>query len=149
MLGKRQPNSSFLRDLVGYAIGGLAGAIASGWIVISIYPLPAIPDPRDHTGEALVFISSLAFLCGGFIGRRAFTPSSFADILRPTLKSGAVGIVLCWMIGLSAKESVTSLLLFGSGLVASGLFAFLFSRIFPSSRKPAAIERDGRNSSGQ
>ncbi|MFT4692519.1 MAG: hypothetical protein ACJASX_004341 [Limisphaerales bacterium] len=143
MVGKPQPNSPFLRDLVGYLIGGLAGAFASGWIIVSIYPLPAVPNPRDHTGEALVFISSLAFFCGGFIGRRAFTPLSYVDILRPTLKSAAVGIVFCLMTGLSTKESVTSLLFFGAGLVASGLIALLFSRVFPPAQKREAMEHGG------
>jgi hypothetical protein len=147
MVGKPQPNSPFLRDLVGYLIGGLAGAFASRWIIVSIYPLPAVPTiSLHHTGEALVFISSLAFFCGGFIGRRAFTPLSYVDILRPTLKSAAVGIVFCLMTGLSTKESVTSLLFFGAGLVASGLIALLFSRVFPPAQKREAMEHGGIDS---
>jgi len=53
--------SSLLRDVIGFLVGGLLAAIASGVVLVLFYPLPAVPDLHNHTGETLAMLVVLMF----------------------------------------------------------------------------------------
>src|SRR5438477_13074239 len=72
-------DSSLLRDVVGFVVGGLAAAVAAALIFLAFFPLPE-PKPTDHTREALGVLVLVVFFSGGFIGRRPFRAVFWSDL---------------------------------------------------------------------
>ena len=127
MLDVPDDTSAFGRDAAGFLLGGFIGAIASGGICILFLPLPAIPDPRDHSREALTVISTLTFIGAGFVGRRAFSPESVISIIRPAFISLAVLASFGLLVGLSFSEAIPFLGMHTVGLISSAFLSLLAS----------------------
>lgn len=66
-------HSSLIRHFAGFFLGALIASVTSALVFLALIPLPKTPDPRNHTGEALIILIPVVFVCGGFIGRRALT----------------------------------------------------------------------------
>jgi len=124
-------HSSLLRDVVGFLVGGLLAAVASGVVLVLIYPLPAVPDPRNHTGEALLMLVLVMFFCGGFIGRRGFSADFISDLWPSVITAFGAALFLCILAGLSFDEIAKMLGFATIGIVTSAAVSLLLQRWFP------------------
>lgn len=127
MLTPTDEGPSLRRELSEFALGAIGGSVTAGLLFLCFHPLPAEPDPRDHTREALLVIGLVSCFCGGFVGRRAFSPESWMAMMLPVGKSLLFGLLLCWMIGMPPAAAMEALSYLGAGLLASlatGLVAF-------------------------
>ncbi len=123
--------SSWLRDLVGFLVGGVSAAATSGVIVVSFYPLPATPDPHNHTGEALTVLVLILFSCGGFIGRRGFSADFISDILPSVITAFGIVLFLCVLPGWSFDEIAKMMGFASVGILVSAVVPLLLQRRFP------------------
>ena len=124
-------HSSLLRDVIGFLVGGLLAAVASGVVLVLFYPVTAMPDPHNHTGEALALLVFVMFFCGGFIGRRGFSADFVSDLWPSILTSFAIVLFLCILPGLDFYE-ITKMVGFASvGIIASAAASLLLQRWFP------------------
>ena len=124
-------HSSLARDVVGFLLGGIAGALAAALTFLAFFPLPE-PKPTDHTREALAVLVLVVFFCGGFVGRRAFSADFWSDFLPAVLISFAVVGFLCFLSGLSFSEAGPMIGFASVGIITSAVVLRLLSRRFPS-----------------
>jgi len=123
--------SSLVRDVVGFLVGGLVASVASGLTLLGFFPLPVEPDPRNHTGEALVILALVMFFCGGFIGRRAFSADFWSDLLPSVIGSYVASVLLCVIASLDFRETATMAGFVSVGIVTSAVVLLLLGRRFP------------------
>lgn len=101
-------------------------------LFITFLPLPPEQLPANHTGGALAVLVLVAFFCGGFIGRRAFSADSWSD-LRPSFIASYVVIgFLCLISNLDFAEAASMIGFASAGIVASALALLLLGRRFPA-----------------
>jgi len=124
-------HSSLLRDVLGFLVGGVLAAVASGVVLVLFYPLPAVPDPHNHTGEALAMLVLVMFFCGGFIGRRGFSADFISDLWPSVITAFGVTLFLCVLAGLSFDELAKMLGFATVGIVTSAAMSLLLQRWFP------------------
>ncbi len=124
-------HSSLLRDAIGFLVGGLVASVASGLTFVGFFPLPAEPDPRRHTGEALVILALVMFFCGGFIGRRAFSADFWSDLLPSVAGSYVASVLLCVIASLDFRETAAMVGFVSVGIAASAVVLLLLGRRFP------------------
>lgn len=122
--------TSLLRDLVGFIVGGLVAAVASALVFLAFFPLPE-PKPTDHTREALAVLVLVVFFCGGFIGRRVFSADFWSDLLPSVVTSYVVIGFLCLLSGLDFSESAPMIGFASAGIVTSAVVLLLLGRRFP------------------
>jgi hypothetical protein len=123
--------SSLLRDMVGFLVGGVVAALASSIILLVFFPLPPEPTGTDHTGEALVILAGVVFFCGGFIGRRAFSLDFWSDMLPSVFTSYFVMVFLCLTASLDLRESLIMIGFASVGIAASITTTLLLLYWFP------------------
>ena len=123
--------SSLLRDAVGFLAGGLVASVASSFALLAFFPLPAEPNPRNHTGEALVILALAMFFCGGFIGRRAFSADFWSDLFPSVIGSYVASVFLCLIASLDFRETATMIGFASVGIVISAVVLLLLGRRFP------------------
>jgi len=131
---------SFLRDLVGFLVGGIVAAVAAVWAAVLVsLALPAQGRRHDHTPEALMPLAVMFFV-GGLIGRRGISADYYSDVLRPVIGTYLVFGVLCLIgcfassvdnipIDLIALAAVLGVVT--SGVIASVVVSLLLLRLFP------------------
>jgi hypothetical protein len=95
------------------------------------YPLPAVPDPHNHTGEALALLVLVMFFCGGFIGRRGFSADFISDLWPSVITAFAIVLFLCILPGLSFDEIAKMVGFASVGIVTSAAASLLLQRWFP------------------
>ena len=122
---------SLLRDVIGFVSGGLIAAIASALVLLAFFPLPPEPDPRNHTGEALVLLCIAMFFCGGFIGRRGISAEYWSDLFPSVGGSFVASVVLCLVASLDLRETATMMGFAAVGIVSSAVALLLLGRRFP------------------
>ena len=120
-----------LRDIIGFIVGGLVAPAASALVFLAFFPLPPEPDPRNHTGEALVILCIAMFFFGGFIGRRGFSADFWSDLLPSVGGSFVASVILCLIAGLDLRESATMLIFASVGIVVGAVVVFLLGHRFP------------------
>jgi hypothetical protein len=130
-------NRPFLRDILGFLVGGLLAAAVSAVVFLASFPRPT-PSPTDHTGEALAILILLNFFCGGFIGRRAFSADFVSDLLISVCGSYAVMVFLCVLSSLDFVLIASMMGLASAGILPSAAVLFLLGQRFP--RKPESYE---------
>ena len=123
--------SSLLRDIVGFIVGGVTAAVASALILLAFFPLPPDPKPTDHTGEALAVLVLVTFFCGGFIGRRGFSADFWSDLFPSVIGSYVVIGFLCLISSLDFREATTMIGFASVGIVTSVVVSLLLLRWFP------------------
>ena len=123
--------SSLLRDVIGFVVGGLVASVASARVLLAFFPLPPEPDPRNHTGEALVILCIVMFFCGGFIGRRGLSADFWSDLLPSVGGSFVASVILCLSASLDLRETATMMGFASVGIVASAVAVLLLGRRFP------------------
>ena len=106
-------------------------AIASALVLLAFFPLPPEPNPRNHTGEALVILCIVMFFCGGFIGRRGFSADAWIDLLPSVGGSFVASVFLCVIASLDLRETATMMGFASVGIVASAVAVLLLGRRFP------------------
>lgn len=123
-------NRPLFRDIVGFLVGGLLAALLSAVVFLALFPLPP-PKPTDHTREALAMLVLVNFLCGAFIGRRAFSADFASQLLLSVGGSYTVMVLLCVMAGLDFLETTRMIGLASAGIIPSAVALFLLGRRFP------------------
>ena len=121
---------SLQRDAVGFLIGGLTGAIASGLAFLIFFPLPPL-TPTDHTRQALAVLTITMFFCGGFIGRRAFSADFWSDLLPSVTTSYVIIVFFCFTSGLDFGEAAPLIGLASIGIVTSVIALLVLGSRFP------------------
>jgi hypothetical protein len=124
-------HSSLLRDVLGFLVGGLVAAFSSGLVLVSFYPLPAVPDPHNHTGEALAILVVVMLFCGGFIGRRGFSADFVSDLWPTVLTAFGVVVFLCILPGLDFDEIAKMVGFASVGIITSAAITLLLQHWFP------------------
>lgn len=130
--------SSLLRDVIGFIVGSLVAPVASALVFLAFFPLPVEPDPRDHTGEALVILCIVMLVCGGFIGRRGFSADFWSDLLPSVGGSFVASVIVCLIASLDLRETATMMGFGAVGIVASAVVVLLLGHRFP--RKTESYE---------
>ena len=123
--------SSLLRDVVGFVVGGLTAAVAAALIFLAFFPLPSEPKRTDHTGEALAMLVLVMLFCGGFIGRRGFSADFISDLVPPVIGSYVAVIGLCVIAGLSLGELAPMVGFASVGIITSAVVSLALLRWFP------------------
>jgi hypothetical protein len=127
--------TSLLRDVIGFLVGGLVAGIASVLVFLAFVPLPPEPKPTDfspdYTGVALTILILVTFFCGGFIGRRAFSADFWSDLLPSVVTSYAVIGFLCLLEGLDMCEVAPMVGFSSAGIIISAIALIFLGRRFP------------------
>ncbi len=117
--------ASPIRDIVGFLLGGISGALSAGVVHEMLYPLPEVASPRDHTLEGLVIVVLTTFLAGGWIGSVGISVDFLSDFLAPIL----VPSLIIGFLGFVAQLDVSEILHFLGfslvGMAASVLVSLL------------------------
>jgi multisubunit Na+/H+ antiporter MnhB subunit len=116
--------------VIGFFGGGVIAAVAAALVFLAFFPLPE-PKPTDHTREALAVVVLVAFFCGGFIGRRAFSADFWSDLLPSVIGSYVVVGFLCLISSLDFSESAPMVGFVSAGIVSSAIVLLLLGRRFP------------------
>jgi hypothetical protein len=116
--------------VIGFFGGGVVAAVAGALVFLAFFPLPE-PKPTDHTREALAVAILVAFFCGGFIGRRAFSADFWSDLLPSVIGSYVVIGFLCLISSLDFSESAPMVGFVSVGIVSSAVALLLLGRRFP------------------
>lgn len=120
-------NRSLLRDIVGFSVGGLLASILSCVVFLIFFPLS--PDkPTDHSREALAMLAFGSFLCGAFIGRRAFTADFVSQMLPSLSVSYSVMLLLCFLASLDFSEIARIIGVASAGILPSAAALFLLGQ---------------------
>jgi len=131
--------TSLLRDVVGFIVGGLSAAVAAGVSLVSVFPLqPDEPGRPNYGPAALAMLAIVTFICGGFIGRRTFSADFWSDLLLPVIISYLVMGFLCLSAGLDFREASAMIGFASVGIVVSIALLLFLSRRFPP--KPQTYE---------
>ena len=123
--------SSFLRHLIGFLVGGVAGALATGLVFSFFHPMPAERTPHNHTPEVLVLLAIAMFFAGGFVGRKGISANFYSDLFPSVL---GTYLILGFLAFLASMDlvAVASVLGFATaGVVASVVVSLLLLRWFP------------------
>jgi hypothetical protein len=121
-----------LRDLVGFGLGGIVAAIIAGVSLVMVYPIsPDVPGRPNYGPLALTMTSIIAFFCGGFIGRRAFSANFWREMLPPVIASYAVMGFLWFISNADFGEAAPMVGFVSIGVVVSGAALRLLARRFP------------------
>ena len=124
--------SSLLRDVIGFLAGGFVASVASCLVLLAFFPLPAEPNPWNHTGEALVVLAVVMFFCGGIIGRKAFSADFWSDVFPSVIGSYVASVILCLIASLDFRETATMIGFATVGIVISAFILLLLGRRFPA-----------------
>jgi hypothetical protein len=127
--------TSWLRDVVGFLIGGLLAAVAAALVLLAFFPLPPEPDPRNHTGEALMILCLVMLFSGGFIGRRGLSATSWPELLPSVGGSIVAAVSLCWLARLDWRETAILMGFASVGIVTSAVTMLFLGRRFPPKAK--------------
>lgn len=138
-------SSSLGRDMVGFAIGAIAGAASSGLVIVSFIPLPPEDLQRDYARAVFGAVVSVSFFAGGFIGRRGFSADALSDLVSPIIGTYAVSIFFCMAAGLSLSETLFPLAFVSVGVFASALFSVALQKFFPQKLQVEASWDDSPN----
>ena len=124
--------TSLLRDVVGFVIGGLVAAVAAGVALVTVFPIPPDePDRPNYGPVALAAVVIASFFCGGFIGRRAFSADFWSDLLPSVATSYAVMLFLCLTASLDLREAASMIGFATAGIVVSTTLLIFLGRRFP------------------
>jgi hypothetical protein len=124
-------SSSLGRDMVGFAIGAIAAAAASGLVFVSFIQVPPEDLPRDYTRTVLGAVVVVSFFAGGFIGRRGFSADTLMDLVPPIFGTYAASTFFCMAAGLSWNETLSPLAFVSVGIFASALLSVALQKFFP------------------
>lgn len=122
---------SFLRDLIGFLVGGVTAAVATGLVFSAFHPMPAERSTHDHTPEVLAALVIAMFFAGGFIGRRGISADFYSDLLRSVLGSYLILGFLFVIASLDFVEIAALLGFVTVGVLASAVVSLLLLRWFP------------------
>jgi hypothetical protein len=123
--------SSFLRDLTGFLVGGVTAALATGFVFSAFHPMPAERTPHNHTPEVLAVLVIAMFFAGGFIGRRGMSADFYSDLLPSIIGTYLVLGFLCVIASLDFVEIAAVLGFVTVGVVTSVVVSLLLLRWFP------------------
>jgi len=123
--------SSFLRDLAGFVVGGITAALATGLVFIAFNPIPTVRTPHNHAPEVLALLAVAMFFAGGFIGRRGISAEFRSELLRPVIGTYLIIAFLCLIASLDLTETGAVLGFVTVGVVASAAVSLLILRWFP------------------
>ena len=123
--------SSFLRNLIGFLVGGVTAAVATGLVFSAFHPMPAERTPHNHTPEVLAALAIAMFFAGGFIGRRGISADFFSDLLPSVIGTYLILGFLCAIASLDFVEIAAVLGFVTVGVVASTVVSLLLLRWFP------------------
>lgn len=123
--------SSFIRDLMGFLAGGIAGAASILVLFLLFQRAPSHPTPHDHTMEALLAFCIALFFAGGFIGRRGISADFYSDFFPPVIGTYVILGFLCVLAGLGFVEIAGAMGIVTVGVVASVVVTLLLRRWFP------------------
>jgi hypothetical protein len=121
---------SLLRDVIGFIVGGLVGAVTVGLVYVAFLGKPT----GAHNGEdgaPLATLILFMFFAGGFIGRRGFNADFFSDLFPSAIGAYVVAAFLCVIAGLSFIESATMIGFVTVGVIGSAAATLLLMRRFP------------------
>ena len=122
--------SSLLRHAIGFMVGAVLAASSAGFALVYFFPLPSQPNPRDHTGEALMLLSVFMIFSGGLIGRRGFSGASLSRLRRPVIGSYMV-IAFLGLMGGDFREMAIMAGFASTGMFCSALGTLILLRFFP------------------
>jgi hypothetical protein len=125
----RQP--SFIRDALGFLVGGILAAAFAGLIFRAFIPLGNLNDGRNHVPEAFMLTVLVMFFCGGFIGRRGVNAEARSDFLRPIIGTYVVVVGLPLFAGLSFTEALPFLGFASVGVAAAFAGSVILLKWFP------------------
>lgn len=125
-------HTSLLRDFFGFGFGGGVAAIIAGVSLVTVYPIPPdLPGRPNYGPEALTMAAIIAFFCGGFIGRRAFSADFWSNVLPSVITSLAVMGFLWLISGADFGEAVPMIGFISIGIIVSTAVLFFLARRFP------------------
>ena len=126
-------HTSLVRDLAGFGFGGFVAAVIAGVSLVMVYPIPPdVPDRPNYGPVALTMTAIIAFFCGGFIGRRAFSADFWSDMLPSVITSYAV-MGFLWLISDADFGEAAPMIGFVSiGIVVSTAALLVLRRRFPA-----------------
>ena len=123
---------SLLRGVIGFVVGGVVASMASALVCLAFFPLPPEPNPRNHTGEALMVLCIVMFPCGGMIGRQGFSVEFWSDLFPSVGRSFVASLLLCLVARLGLQETASMMGFASVGIVASAAASLLLGRCFPA-----------------
>lgn len=122
--------TSLFRDLIGFLVGGIVGAVAAGLAYVAVIGMPT----QAHNGEDGAPLAALVvfmIFAGGFIGRRGFS-AHFVSEVYPSLIGSYIGATfLCLVAGLSFSELGAMIGFATVGIFASATTSVMLMRSFP------------------
>ena len=113
-------------------MGGLSAAVAAGVTLVTIYPISPDQPGRPNYGPVVLTVVVIgSFICGGFVGRRAFSALSWSDMLPSVIASYAVMGFLCLISSLDLSETARMVGFVSVGIVTSAVVLLLLGHRFP------------------
>ena len=121
---------SLLRDVIGFAVGAMVGAVAAGIVYLAFLGAPKGAHNGEDGAPLAVLVVFMLF-AGGFIGRRGFTADFISDLYPSTIGSYIVAVISCVFAGLSLGELGAMIAFATMGILASAVTSLLLMRCFP------------------
>jgi hypothetical protein len=130
------PRSPLVRDVVGLFLGGIASATVAALVMLAFVSLPKDPRPYDHTREVLGLLLLVTFLCGGFVGRKAFNVDYWSEVLPTVIGCYVVMIFLGVVSSVDFLVSATLIGFATPGIVSSAVVMRVLCRWLPPPVSP-------------
>ena len=138
-------SSSLGRDLAGFAVGSVTGALVVAMVFVQFVEMPPFDKPRDYAWTVLTAVVLVAFVAGGIVGRRGLSADTLLDLIPSGFGSIAFASFLSLMTGLSWKEMAPLLALLTLGVVVSAACSIGLQKFFPQKPPVDSATDDSAN----
>lgn len=127
---------SFIRDTLGFLVGGILASASAGLVFVVIIPLGDMNNPRNHIPEAFMLTVLTMFFSGGFIGRRGFSAKARSDFFPSITATYLAVFGLPLFAGLSFCEALPFAGFATVGVVVAVTASLVLLRWFPMESLP-------------